>query len=182
MLSSTLVEPERNKVSARSVAELCDLAANGLVDMLDPDRRMFCDIYNRTENGMIRKGLSHRYTMMTLLGLNRYEHSGRCSPIAVMSVLDALLADTSWIGSAGDLGLLLWTCAELVPNRLPEVYREVGALGALARFADGRDGSTMEVAWYLTGIASCYLAGHGNLPGLAEQSERARTILEGNCG
>jgi hypothetical protein len=34
----------------------------------------------------------------------------------------------------------------------------------------------------LTGIASCSLAGHGDLPGLAEQVDAARQILEGNCG
>jgi hypothetical protein len=40
----------------------------------------------------------------------------------------------------------------------------------------------MEVAWYLTGVASCYLAGHADLPGLAEQAIAARQILERNCG
>ncbi len=182
MQPSTLIEREEKKGSAPSVSELCDLAAAGLVEMLDPERQLFCDIYNRTESGMIRERLSPRYTMMTLLGLHRHERSGRRSPVAIAPVLDTLLADTKWIASAGDLGLLLWTCAELVPDRLPDVYREVGAQGALARFSDGRQGSTMEVAWYLTGIASCYLAGHGNLAGLAEQAGAARQILEENCG
>jgi hypothetical protein len=173
---------EQRTVGGRTVSDLCDLAAAGLAPMLDPERQIFCDIYNRTENGMTPERLSPRYTMMTLLGLHRYERSGRRSPVAIAPVLDALLRDTSWIGGAGDLGLLLWTCAELVPERLPEVYHEVGAQGALARFSDGRHGHTMEVAWYLTGIASCYLAGHGDLPGLAEQVAAARQILEGNCG
>jgi hypothetical protein len=182
MRPGTLIEQEERKAGARSASELCDLAAAGLVAMLDPERQIFCDVYNRTEKGMIRERLSPRYTMMTLLGLHRYERSGRRSPVAIAPVLDALLHDTGWIGSAGDLGLLLWTCAELVPERLPEMYHEVGAQGALARFSDGRQGYTMEVAWYLTGIANCYLAGHGDLPGLAEQAVAARQILEGNCG
>jgi hypothetical protein len=70
----------------------------------------------------------------------------------------------------------------LVPERLPEVYTRVVAQGALERFPDGRQGRTMEVAWYLTGIANCYLAGHADLPGLAEQAATARQILEHNCG
>ena len=146
---------EQNQVSVgeRSTSELCDLAATGLVAMLDPDKQIFCDIYNRTDKGMIRERLSPRYTMMTLLGLHRYELSGRRSPVAIAPILDALLHDTGWIRSAGDLGLLLWTCAELVPGRLPEVYEAVGTQGALARFSDGQQGHTMEVAWYLTGIA-----------------------------
>jgi hypothetical protein len=182
MQPCTLFEREEKKAGVPGASELCDLAAAGLVEMLDPERQIFCDIYNRTETGMVRERLSPRYTMMTLLGLHRYERSGRHSPVAIAPVLDTLLADTQWIASAGDLGLLLWTCAELVPDRLPDVYREVGAQGALARFSDGRQGSTMEVAWYLTGIAGCYLAGHGNLAGLAEQAAAARQILEENCG
>jgi hypothetical protein len=182
MQVGTLIEREERKAGAPSVSELCDLAAAGLAPMLDPERQIFCDVYNRTEKGMRRERLSPRYTMMTLLGLHRYERSGRRSTVAIAPVLNALLRDFGWIRNAGDLGLLLWTCAELVPERLPEVYREVGAPGALARFVDGRQGSTMEVAWYLTGIANCYLAGHGDLPGLAEQALAARQILEGNCG
>jgi hypothetical protein len=182
MQSGTLTKQEQSKAGARSISELCDLAAAGLVAMLDPEKQFFCDIYNRTENGMSRERLSPRYTMMTLLGLHRYQRSGRRSPVSIAPILDALLHDTRWIGSAGDLGLLLWTCAELVPERLPAVYCEVRAQGALSRFVDGRKGYTMEVAWYLTGIANCYLAGHGDLPGLAEQTIVARKILEGNCG
>lgn len=182
MPAETLIEREQKKSGAPGIRELCDLAAAGLVQMLDPEKHIFCDTYIRNQNGMRRERLSPRYTMMTLLGLHRYERSGRRSPVAMTPVLDALLRDTSWIGTAGDLGLLLWTCAELVPERLPEVYQRVGAEGALARFVDGQRGHTMEVAWYLTGIASCYLAGHSDLPGLCKQATTARRILEANCG
>jgi hypothetical protein len=40
----------------------------------------------------------------------------------------------------------------------------------------------MEVAWYLTGIASCYLAGCSDFPKLGEQVAAARKILESNRG
>lgn len=182
MRLETLVEPEHKEAGKLSVSNLCDLAATGLVDMLDPDASIFCDIYNRTEQGMRREGLSPRYSMMTLLGLHRYEQSGRQSPVMIGAVLNALLSDTSWIKSAGDAGLLLWTCAELVPDRLPEIYAKIDASHALQRFSDGQHGSTMEVAWYLTGLACCYLAGHADLPGLAAQVKAARAILERNCG
>ena len=43
---------------------------------------------------MSRERLSPRYTMMTLLGLYRYERSGLRSPVAISPVLDALLRDT----------------------------------------------------------------------------------------
>jgi hypothetical protein len=178
----TLKEREQREVATRSMSELCDIAAAGLVEMLDPEKMIFCDIYNRTEKGMVREGLSPRYTMMTLLGLGRYQRAGHRSPVAMAPVLNTLLKDTSWISNAGDAGLLLWTCAELAPERLPQIYRMVGGQDALQRFADGQHGFTMEVAWYLTGLAHCCLSGHANLPRLQEQIEVSRTILERNCG
>ena len=182
MQSGALAYADRTEPDNLRISELCDLAASGLVQMLDPETQIFCDIYNRTELGMQRQGLSRRYTMMTLLGLHRYESSGRRSPVAIAPVLDALLGDFQWISGAGDLGLLLWTCAELVPDRLPEVYQQVQAQNALEHFPDGRQGSTMEVAWYLTGLAACCLAGQAKLPGIHAQIGVARQILKRNCG
>jgi hypothetical protein len=182
MQLDALAQQEQREVQVPGIPELCDLAAAGLVNMLDPEAHLFCHIYSRTDRGMVRQGISPRYTMMTLLGLGCYERSGRRSPVAIAPVLEALLHDTGWIKSVGDLGLLLWTCAELAPEWLAEVYERVGAKGALGRFSDGQRGCTMEVAWYLTGIANCYLAGHADLPGLAEQATAARQILECNCG
>lgn len=182
MRLETLTGLEATAANVRGTAELCELAAAGLFAMIDPGQRIFCDIYNRTEKGMRRESLSPRYTMMTLLGLNRYEQSGRRSPIAIGPVLDALLEDTEWVKGAGDLGLLLWTCAELVPEKLPEVYGKNHPQEALSRFSDGGRGSTMEVAWYLTGLATSYLAGYSDLPGLTGQILKARRILERNCG
>lgn len=174
---------ERWRIStAPPTAALCKMAAAGLVRMFDPGKQIFCDTYMRTERGMERKGMSPRYTMMTLLGLARYERLGNRSEIVIRPVFNALINDVTWINTAGDLGLLLWTCAELSPERLPEVYKKVDAHTALARFADGRAGSTFEVAWYLTGLASCYLTGHCDLTGLSEQAAAARRILESNCG
>lgn len=182
MQSGTATELEQNGRAGISISSLCELAAGGLVEMLDPQHRLFCETYIQRPAGMVREGLSPRYTMMTLLGLRRYESSGRRSPIDTAPVLDALLNDTGWIASAGDLGLLLWTCAELVPELLPEIYRRTRAGDALGRFPDGRQGSTMEVAWYLTGLVACSGAGYSDMPDLAIQQEVARRILDGNRG
>lgn len=182
MKSEMLDKAEAGQATSPSIAELCDLAASGLVRMLDPEKQIFCYIYGRTSTGMTRQGLSPRYTMMSLLGLHRYERSGRRSPVAIFPVLDALLKDTGWITNAGDLGLLLWTCAELAPERLPQVYNEFRAAQALERFSDGAQGCTMDVAWYLTGLATCCLSGHADLPGMAEQMAAARQVLKRNCG
>jgi hypothetical protein len=178
----TLHAPELRPVTARNIPALCDLAAAGLVQMFDPQKQVFCNTFARTDSGMSRQGISHRYTMMTLLGLHRYEASGQRSPIAIAPVLDSLVANTRWLTSTGDLGLLLWTCAELAPARLPQLYRDVDAENALRRFPDGEQGYTMEIAWFLTGLVACYSAGYSDLPGLSKQLKEARMILEANCG
>ena len=81
MQSETMTAPEQKRSIESGTSQLCDLAAAGLVPMFDPERRLFCYTYARTEAGMARQGISHRYTLMTLLGLRRYESSGRKSPI-----------------------------------------------------------------------------------------------------
>ena len=182
MRSETLTDRGQEPVGSLSISELCHMVAHGLVAMLDPETRIFCHIYCRTHRGMARHGLSHRYSMMTLLGLHRYELCGQTSPVAIAPVLDALVRDTRWISGVGDLGLLLWTCAELVPDRVPKIYQQIEASTALTRFPDGRQGHTMEVAWYLTGLTSCCLVGNCDLPGLLDQAAIARDILKSNCG
>lgn len=182
MQPNTLERPCEGQGMERTILELCELAAAGLVPMFDAEKQIFCHTYIQTETGMRRQGGSYRYTMMTLLGLHRYECAGRRSPVAVLPVLDALLEDTSWVTSAGDLGLLLWTCAELTPNRVPHTYEKLRAWEALTRFPDGRQGCTMEVAWYLTGLAACCESSYSDLPGLPGQIAAARKVLEKNCG
>lgn len=177
-----LTRPELGQPMRSRIPELCDLAATGLVQMFDVENQIFCHTFTRTPNGMERQGLSPRYTLMTLLGLHRYERSGRRSPLAIAPVLDKLCRSTDWLTSAGDLGLLLWACAELAPDRVPEIYENCKVDGALSRFEDGREGRTMEVAWYLTGLAGCCSSGYSDLPGLMEQIAAARAILKSNCG
>ena len=182
MQVETMHGPELKPVTARNIPALCDLAAAGLVQMFDPQKQAFCNIFARTDQGMSRQGISYRYTMMTLLGLHRYEAAGQTSPIAIAPILDSLLGNTSWLSSTGDLGLLLWACAELAPTRLPQLYRQVDAEKALRRLPDGVQGSTMEIAWFLTGLVACCAAGYSDLPGLSKQLKEARSILESNCG
>jgi hypothetical protein len=182
MQLEALFERERGVAGLRSVPELCSLATKGLARMYDCEQGLFCYTYARTASGMQRRGLSPRYTMMTLLGLHRYERAGGCSPMDGEAVLRGLLEDTSWINSAGDLGLLLWACAELQPDTVETTYRQIEVPEALARFSDSRQGFTMEIAWYLTGLIACYQAGFTDLPGLPEQIGVARNVLAQNCG
>ena len=150
--------------------------------MVDPEKQIFCDIYGQSKQGLVREGLSPRYTMMSLLGLQRYQLSGRQSPISIHGTLEHLLKDCGWVNNVGDLGLLLWTCAELNPDILPTIYQRFNCEDALSRFPDGIAGKTMHVAWFLTGLAGCLLSGNRRLTGIDQAISDARLILENNCG
>ena len=176
-LEDGVLSPRRNRSE-----ELCDLAAEGLLPMLDETRQVFCYTYARHEDGMVREGTSERYTMMSLLGLHRYQSHGGYSPISKSDVLHRLVSESSWVDNVGDLGLLLWTCAEISPDMVPNIYERFESWNAMSRFPDAKAGTTMHMAWYLTGLAACVLSGHSGLTKLNSAIEDVRKRLEENCG
>lgn len=149
--------PERADM-ARAIERLTTLAAQGLPQMLDPGKQLFCFKLAKTERGMVREGISHRYTMMTLLGLKRLEESGMRSPIPIEPVLEKLFENFDWVDNIGDLGVLLWTSAVVAPERVEHVARSLDVKTALDRLAGVRDGRTMELAWFLTGLCHAAIA------------------------
>lgn len=129
------------------------LAASGLAQMYIPERRLFCNILRQDVVGRMRQiGISHRYTMMTLLGLDRLEAAGWPSPISIGPVLDGLLSDLTWITGAGDLGNLLWLCAIAAPTRLDALVGRIDWVAA-RNYKDFQQRSTTELAWFLAGLA-----------------------------
>jgi hypothetical protein len=131
-----------------------ELAIRGLPQMFLPERQLFCSVLRRQPDGtLLPLGNSPRYTLMTLLGLHRFQAACKVRVVNPGPVLDELLRDLGWITSAGDLGNLLWTLAEIDPERLPLLYRRVNLPDAVPRFPDYRRGSTTELAWLLTGLA-----------------------------
>ena len=159
------------------------MAANGLAAMLDPKKQLFCHRLKRTPKAMVREGLSHRYTAMSLLGLHRLEARGqRSMPVDTTNVFDALLADYGWANNIGDIGLLLWLCAVTGPERLEKIYTDLDVRGALSRFPGARNGVTMELAWFLSGLAHAALAGEHNLPDLPALALKTCSLLTANQG
>lgn len=164
------------------VAQLLDLAAAGLPKMIDPERQIFCYTLRQSKGNLVREGVSARYTMMTLLGLHRLERAGAKSPIRIDQMLERLTAQTGWIEGIGDLGLLLWTCALLSPERLPELCRKVGARDALTRYSDALQRKTMELAWYLSGLAHALNTGLQGVQDLGVQAWATFEMLKANQG
>jgi hypothetical protein len=137
---------------------LVELAVRGLPQMFDSRAGMFCHKVKKTADGLVQEGVSPRYTAMTLMGLYRLEQNGTASPVPIKPVLERLLTNTDWVDNIGDLGLLLWLCAQLAPYRLDEVERRISIATALSDFADAREGVTMHLAWFLTGLSYYSLA------------------------
>lgn len=174
---------DRGPITASHVAvpELLEFAAGGLPQMLHPNN-LFCYTLRRTETGMQREGVSHRYSLMTVLGLYRYMSAGSTSPIDTKRVVDAILKDRSWIVYGGDFGLLLWTLAVVAPERLEELLDGTEVKGILARHPDTQMASTMELAWFLAGVAHCHLAGFKRMGELLDEAKIAFELLKRNCG
>jgi hypothetical protein len=157
MIGSEPFQVRPSDEAQRIVHQLNGLAVDGLVQMFDFKKHLFCHKFKETERGLVREGVSRRYTMIALLGLHRLEASGVSSPIGISSVLDGLLIDTNWVDNIGDLGLLLWLCALVAPDRLAKIERRMEVETALDRFPDAIQGRTMELAWFLSGLS------HGSL-------------------
>jgi len=169
----------------RIVHDLNALAVKGLVPMFDPEKQLFCHKLKRTAAGMVQEGISQRYTAITLMGLHRLEQSGTKSPIDIIRVFDVLLANTGWIDNIGDLGMLLWLCALVAPDRLEEVDRRLDIKSALNRFRDARQRRTMQLSWFLTGLSYQGLARPEKVAGTRDIAvETYRRILrnQGNEG
>lgn len=140
------------------VEQLVRLASAGLVQMFDPQRQLFCARMVSTPQGMVAEDISHRYTMMTLMGLHRMECAGQQSPIAIEPAFEALMRDSSWINSAGDMGLLLWLCSLVAPHRIPEFLQKHNLKMTADTLTDGREHRTMELSWLLSGLSHAAVA------------------------
>jgi hypothetical protein len=159
MNASGVMEPIDTKVAAKPEADpavvdgFVKLAVRGLVLMLDMQRRLFCYRLKKTDQGMVQEGISYRYTAMTLMGLHRLQQAGATLPFDTKSILEALLSDLAWVDNVGDLGVLLWLCSVVCPERLSQLEPRLELQSALRRFRGARQGVTMELAWFLTGLS-----------------------------
>ncbi len=163
------------------IGKLRELAMAGVLRMFNREAQLFCHRLRRSASGIVQEGISHRYTMMTLMGLHRCEESGMEPPVDVRQVLGGILEDTRWIDNIGDLGLLLWVCALVSPERLRDLERREDITGALSRYREAVEGRTTELAWFLSGLSHASTAG-GDRAGLKESSVQAYQLLKKNQG
>jgi hypothetical protein len=162
--------------------QLCELAVDGLVPMFDADQNLFCYRRKLAGRDLIREGVSHRYSMIALLGLLKCEAAAIASPINIRNVLNRLIENDDWIDNIGDLGLLLWLCALASPEHLGKVCSKFDLRQALERFPQAREGRTTELAWFLAGIAHAVLASPQHFNALSGPALQTYNLLKGNHG
>jgi hypothetical protein len=135
------------------IQDLILLASRGLVHMFDEQKQLFCYRIVRGKHGLRREKLSPRYTIMTLLGLCELERSGGQSSFDIRAIYESFVLSVDWIRSAGDLGLLLWLTAAFDPHQLEGLIGRIDLGVALRHYPDTRAGRTMELSWFLAGLA-----------------------------
>lgn len=140
-------------LAKHDLRELIAFATRGLAGMLDPSEQLFCHRLVRANSGLVREGISRRYSIMTLLGLRELKSIGSDCPYDLPAMYAALKNNIAWIKGVGDLGLMIWLTASFEPDGLEELLRTFNCETALERFPDAREGRTMELAWFLTGLA-----------------------------
>jgi len=150
--------------------------------MLDGRKRFFCSRLVKTAQGMVSEGISPRYTLMTILGLREMDLAEGQSFFDTKALFEASIEDTNWIDGAGDLGLLIWTYAKCAPECLDDFFQTIKLQTALDRYQDARHARTMELAWFLAGIAHAALASPDLAPGLEDLAVEAYRRLKSNQG
>jgi hypothetical protein len=165
-----------------TVDRFIKLAVQGLVPMLDQQRQLFCYRLKKTDQGIVQEGISQRYTAMTLMGLHRLDQAGIIAPFDTKPILQALLSDLKWVDNIGDLGVLLWLCGLVCPERLAELERRLEVQTALNHYRRARPAFTMELAWFLTGLSYWGQACPEKLPHIEPLAFQTFKILSKNQG
>jgi len=164
-------------------AHLVTLAIKGLESMYDPRKKLFCYRLRKTPERPVLEGISHRYTIITLLGLLRARSAGLQAPIDVEATIDRLFDDTAWVDNIGDLGLLLWLCAATSEEWLKRFDARFDLTRALEHFPDARRRLTMQLSWFLTGLThACKTGRAADLEPLADETYRLVRANQGQHG
>jgi hypothetical protein len=164
------------------IPSLNALALRSLVSLYDRKENLFCQGLCVANQGFRQEKTSRKRTIIALLGLHRFADSGETLPFDLAAIADTVLADTSWVRGAGDLGLLAWYTAEFVPDSLPGLFSRFDYQKSLETYADGREARTAGLAWFLAGISHAHRAGIGGLPDLTDVAVDAYHLLVENQG
>ena len=131
-----------------------DLACQ-LLPTMQNDNGLFCFDRRRGETG--RRGESLRYSIITLLGLQRLQQTEGVAPVDPVALRATIRAREGELG-VGDLGLLLWS-----DTRTDNEARTADTLAQLQQRVEATDIDRlegMEIAWWVIGATKAVAAGH----------------------
>lgn len=178
-------QPVNVDPAAQDARQLNALALRGLVGMFNVERKLFCHRIERRRTGLSRHGLSHRYSAMALLGLQQLQEMEPHLPIEIDAAVASVLDDVSWIEGVGDFGLALWLASQCMPQRIEMLLRKMQPDVCLDEFTDARQGKTMELSWFLTGLCKASRATADSCFALEDVSAKTFRRLDENrteCG
>jgi hypothetical protein len=138
------------------IESLKKIAIKSLQDMYYSDEHLFC--YKLEQNGqgiLVKKDFSIRYTIITLLGLIKWESEGNKSPIDIQSVFKKLSDDINKIDNVGDFGLLLWLSAFISDSDHLKIIGKIDYSELKRKYKDAHLSMTTELSWLLTGLTYC---------------------------
>lgn len=140
------------------INSLRETAVNGLLRAFDAESGVFCLGGTLTGPVRTRSNAFQRDTLISLLGLQQVGRSGVEVPVRFRTSLDAVLANLNWISGVGDLGLVLWACALVAPERFDELRRQWDYGRSWKTYRDAQVGGTTALSLFLTGLSFLGLA------------------------
>jgi hypothetical protein len=168
--------------SQPDIPGLNSLALQALTGLFDEKAKLFSRSVTVTQEGFHREETSRKGTIIALLGLQRLAETVGAQPFDVASIREAVFEDTSWVRSAGDLGLLTWFTALCAPHRLQMLLRQFDFERAVATYPDGREARTAGLACFLSGIAHARLACPEIASDLTDVAVETYHLLQENQG
>jgi hypothetical protein len=125
-------------------------APRSLARMYDPNEKLFVFRLRRTPDGILREGLSHRYTAITLIGLASVGKEAQSRVLAgdtADTVCQRLARDVNTLANLGDVALIAWAMGASGHDGTPAAMQRMRQL-----LAAGGDCATVELAWTISAL------------------------------
>ena len=148
--------------------------------LFDEEEQAFSDGADFVRGRLCRRVVSRPRSIIALLGLHFLAGRGASVPFDLRALREEAVADTTWVGSLGDLGLLMWFSAECFPESLGPLFTRFDFEHALERYPDGAEGQTRALSWFLTGLARAHVVANDEVPDLTDLAVDAYQRLERN--
>jgi hypothetical protein len=147
------------------IKKMIAVSISGLIKFFNYDTNLFYEKVVCCDSSLVFGKLSPRYTLITLLGLHKYEKAGNKFPITLETILESVNKKAKEFNSIGDIGLHIWALSLLAPDKLQQYYDTKSLLNSLKTCIDAKNCLTTEIAWFLTGLSQACLT----LPKSTEQ-------------